>query len=46
MRHLTLLVLLVLMSGCGQTGPLYLPGQAPGSEADENAAAAPQQNAP
>lgn len=29
MRSLAAIALLVLISGCGQTGPLYLPGETP-----------------
>lgn len=29
MRYLAALTLLVLLGGCGQTGPLYLPDEAP-----------------
>ncbi len=29
MRHLAILALFALLLGCGQTGPLYLPGEEP-----------------
>ncbi|KAA1189201.1 lipoprotein [Pseudohalioglobus sediminis] len=29
MRHFTILAMLALLAGCGQTGPLYMPGEAP-----------------
>ncbi|RLQ20989.1 hypothetical protein DWB85_14790 [Seongchinamella sediminis] len=29
MRYIATLTLLVLLGGCGQTGPLYLPGEEP-----------------
>lgn len=29
MRYIATLMLLALLGGCGQTGPLYLPGEEP-----------------
>ena len=29
MRYIATLTLLILLGGCGQTGPLYPPGEAP-----------------
>lgn len=42
MRHLVAIALLALLGGCGQTGPLYLPGEkhepppATGAESEES----------
>ena len=46
MRYIATLTLLVLLGGCGQTGPLYLPGEAPepqprGSASDNSEQATP-----
>lgn len=37
MRHLLTLAVLGLLAGCGQTGPLYMPGEAPPTAATEEA---------
>lgn len=44
MRYIIAMATLVLISGCGQTGPLYLPDTVP-AEAPENAPQAAPENA-
>ncbi|PLW68493.1 LPS translocon maturation chaperone LptM [Pseudohalioglobus lutimaris] len=46
MRHLVLLALLVFLGGCGQTGPLYLPGEAPAQGPQENTGIMQEDSAP
>jgi len=48
MRTLAALTLLALLAACGQTGPLYLPGEAPreGEAASVPAPASPTGEAP
>jgi predicted small lipoprotein YifL len=46
MRHIALLALLLYLGGCGQTGPLYLPGEAPVQGPEENTTITPDETAP
>ncbi len=50
MRHFTILAMLALLAGCGQTGPLYMPGEAPptapSEEEVETTTVSPEDTAP
>ena len=46
MRHIGLLALMVFLGGCGQTGPLYLPGETPAPGPEETTSVSPDDTAP
>ncbi|MEP5567090.1 MAG: lipoprotein [Halioglobus sp.] len=44
MRHIATLTLLGLLAGCGQTGPLYQPGEEPERRTTMPGGTAPQES--
>ena len=42
MRYIATLTLLGLLAGCGQTGPLYLPGEEPESRSSMPGSSEPE----
>ena len=46
MRYLATLALFALLGACGQTGPLYLPGEEPPTGPPETTSVTPSEPAP
>lgn len=44
MRYFATLTLFALLAGCGQTGPLYLPGEEPPRQSTRPGGSEPAQN--